>query len=194
METRSKIAYDAGSLGLRSHGAHPAAGAADLQIRELKPQALPALAALAAQSNLPTLNDTGRLKRYLEEEVVFGGFLRECLVGCCCIEKNVRKRYLTQFSEGEFPLPNLYFSGAFVLPQYRGCGFGGRLYQHRLNYARTRFCAAIIVELLGTGEPSSVDPGSAVGYRFYLKNGFRELGHSVDADAGKIVVLEIGGR
>jgi GNAT superfamily N-acetyltransferase len=148
---------------------------------------------LAAQSNLPTFSDPRCLKRYLAEEVVFGGFLRHRLVGCCCIEKNLRKKYLSSSGMEEFPLPNLYFCGAFVLPQYRKYGIGGKLYQHRLDYARAHFRATIIVELLGDGSPSSVDLGSMVGYRFYLKNGFKELGYSVDADAGKIVFLEMTG-
>lgn len=186
IKTLTHAAESVGSAAVRE------GTAADLRIDELKLPSLPALMSLAAHSHLPTLTNAECLRRYLEREVVFGGYLGERLVGCCCIERDVRKKYLTAAGEGgEFPLPNLYFCGAFVLPQYRQYGIGGKLYQHRLDYALTRFRAPVIVELLGDGTPSSVDAGSMVGYRFYLRNGFKELGYSVDADAGKIVLLEL---
>lgn len=164
---------------------------AELQIRELRSENLTELLRLAVHSNLPTLHNPTVLQRYLDSEIVFGGFLRGELISCCCIESDVRKKYRSGMGEREFPLPNLYFCGAFVLPRYRGCGIGEKMYAHRLNVVRRCRAATIIVELLGDGTPSSVHPDTQCGYRFYLRNGFQELGYSIDVDQGKIVFLEL---
>jgi len=144
---------------------------------------------LAAHSSLPTLSDLRRLERYLREEHVFGAVLEDSLVGCCCLEKDVRKEYVSPSGKAWFPLPNVCFCGAFVLPRYRGRGVGLTLYRHRLEFSQANYRLPTIVELLGDGTPSSVDPDTAVGYEFYRRNGFSELGYSIDVDAGKILWL-----
>lgn len=165
--------------------------ASSVQIRELTNEDFTALAGLVIHSDLPTLTDLQKLKRYLEHDIVFGGFFGAKLVGCCCIEENVNKEYLTRNDRKSFPLPNVYFCGAFVLPLYRGLRIGNKLYSYRLAFARRHYKGTIIVELLGDGTPFSVKPKTRAGYNFYLRNNFKELGYSVDEDAGLIVFSEI---
>jgi GNAT superfamily N-acetyltransferase len=146
---------------------------------------------IASQSELPTLVDPLMVKRLLENGIVFGGFVGGRIIACCCIQRDVRKDYIAATGRTEFPMPNIYFCGAFVLPEFRRLGIGEYLYKHRLEFARVTFKGTIIVELLGNGSSSSVKPETLVGYKFYLKHGFKELGYSIDEDAGKIVFFEL---
>jgi GNAT superfamily N-acetyltransferase len=163
----------------------------ELRIKELKIEDFSALARLAAHSDLPTWSKTQKLRQSLERDIVFGGFLGSDLVCCCCIKENIHKEFLTRDGRKAFPLPNIYFCGAFVLAVHRGLGIGDKLYSHRLDFAKHHYKGTIIVELFGNGTPFSVKPGTRAGYNFYLRNNFKELGYSVDEDAGLIVFLEI---
>ena len=162
---------------------------AHLEIRKLEREDFAALANLVANSSLPTLNDPLRLKRNFEENVIFGSFIEDALVGCCCIEREIRKEYLTGEGKKSFPLPNIYLCGGFVLESYRKLGIGQKLYGHRLDFAKSNYEGTIIVEVFGDGSKHSVHPESVNGYRFYQRNGFKEVGYSIDPDAGKVLFL-----
>jgi len=152
-----------------------------------------ALVQLSHSSILPTYNDPKNLQRIIKSGVVFGTFVTKRLVGCCCVDFDVKKNYLTANGEEErsFPLPNSYLCGMFVLDAYRSLGIGRQMYQKRLDFVKRNFGGLIIVELLGDGRPYSVHAESIAGYQFYRQKGFEVAGYSVDEDAGVVLFMDL---
>ena len=157
-------------------------------IRVLHASDLPSFTRLAELSRLPTLQNRAETVRLLRTEVVLGAFAGGELVGCACLDQGVAKLY--NAVDGEltpFPLPNVYLCGAFVRPDRRREGIGTCLYARRLELARTLTSGAVVVELLGTGDPGSVHPDSESALRIYKRARFDLLGHSIDGDAGMVL-------
>ena len=120
--------------------------------------------------------------------IAFGAWLGTQLVGCGLIGENLQKPYCDGKRKLRVPVPNLYFFGAYVLPQYRGFGVGTHLCATRLEFAQQYFARRpIVIEILGTGAPGSVHADARPGLHFYLCHGFIRHGYSVDADAGAVI-------
>jgi GNAT superfamily N-acetyltransferase len=158
-------------------------------VRVLRTSDLCCFTRLAELSDLPTFQNRMGLGRLLRTAVVLGAFAGTELVGCACLDHDVVKQYISVGGRlTSFPVPNVYLCGAFVRPDRRREGIGTRLYARRLELARSLTSGAVIVELLGTGDPGSVHPDSESALRIYERAGFHPLGHSIDPDAGVVLM------
>ena len=158
-----------------------------LTIRLLGPKDRAELIELAKVSTLPSLSDLGFVDRLLHEGYVFGAIANNSLIGCSAILPNYEKTFVLRSTTHRFPSGNFYFCAAFVRPEARGEGVGTLLYRRRLDFATSRYCGPIVVELLGDGNQNSVHPGSISGLHFHLQHGFNDIGYSNDPDGGKVL-------
>jgi GNAT superfamily N-acetyltransferase len=158
-------------------------------VRILRTSDLCCFTRLAELSDLPTFQNGMGLGHLLRTAVVLGAFAGTELVGCACLDHDVVKQYISVNGRlTSFPVPNVYLCGAFVRPDHRREGIGTHLYARRLELARALTSGAVIVELLGTGDPGSVHSDSESALRIYERAGFHPLGHSIDPDAGVVLM------
>lgn len=147
---------------------------------------------LARVSQSPTLKAIDRRDFEAGGLFVFGAFADGLMVGCGVIKADVKKQFETPLGLRDFPIPNMYFGGAFVLPSYRRMGIGTRLSQARLCFVERHFRpTTIVMEMRGNGQCGSVHGEARSGYYLYKRFGFQEIGFSVDEDAGKVLIFEM---
>jgi GNAT superfamily N-acetyltransferase len=138
-------------------------------------------------SGLPTFSAPESVGEVFRRGHVFLALCNGEIAGCTCIKRDVAKRFESDQHIKCFPIPNIFFCGTYVAPNRRGLGIGELLYRFRLKFAQTHFRAPIFVEMLGNGSPNSVHKETLKGYRFHIRNGFKEVGFSIDDDKGTIL-------
>lgn len=154
------------------------------------------LAALAAMSGLPTLNQDAHRRRLLRHGVVIAALDSVGdVIGCCCIKPCTVLSYVHLSGRIlSLPLPNAYLCGTFVHPAYRGRGIGSMVYARRLELVEASGVPFIAVEILGEGAAYSLSPGARPGFFYHIRAGFTVDGYSLDEDRGPVLIRQDDGN
>ena len=164
----------------------------ELVIRQLGISDAGLFCELGSISSLGSLMDPARRRALLEEGLVIGAVWKDALIGCSCLQADVRREYFGLDGElHQLPLSSVYLCSTFVHPDHRGSGVGFRLYAERLRTADKLGRSNLAIEILGKGVPLTIDDVAHVGYRFHADAGFYVAGYSAEVDHGPMLMRDV---
>jgi len=162
-----------------------------VRVERLDHARLPAFLAFADRTTLDSLVPLRATRCPASGQTHLCALYRDRVIGCTSWYERRRHDYVdldgaTAHSTG------VYLCSSEVLPEFRGMGIGGMLYERRLAECGGDTPAvdvgAVSVEILGRGTPMSVDDEARPGLVWHLAHDFVIVGHSRDEDAGPALV------
>ncbi|WP_307133351.1 GNAT family N-acetyltransferase [Streptomyces aurantiacus] len=163
---------------------------AGVRMERLGHARLPAFLAFADRTTLDSLLPLRATRRPAAGQTYLCALYRDQVIGCTSWYEGHRHDYVgldgtTARSTG------VYLCSSEVLPEFRGRGIGGMLYERRLAECGGGGggAPAVSIEILGRGVPLSVDDEARPGLVWHLAHDFVVVGHSREDDAGPVLLL-----
>ncbi|MFJ6128774.1 GNAT family N-acetyltransferase [Streptomyces griseoviridis] len=158
---------------------------ADLRIARLDDPRSGAFLAFTRRATLDSLTALRSIRRTAPGQTCLCAWYRGEVIGCTSWHQRRELDY-TDLDGAPAHVTSVYLCSSEVLPEFRGRGVGGLLYQRRLTE-----CGGdnrpVAVEILGRGTPLSVADDAWAGLVWHLTRGFLIVGHSNDEDAGPVL-------
>ncbi|BCL30500.1 GNAT family N-acetyltransferase [Streptomyces aurantiacus] len=165
---------------------------AGVRMERLGHARLPAFLAFADRTTLDSLLPLRTTRRPAAGQTYLCALYRDQVIGCTSWYEGHRHDYVgpdgtTARSTG------VYLCSSEVLPEFRGRGIGGMLYERRLaecggDGGGGGGAPAVSIEILGRGIPLSVDDEARPGLVWHLAHDFVVVGHSREDDAGPVLL------
>ncbi|MER6128050.1 hypothetical protein ABT173_36850 [Streptomyces sp. NPDC001795] len=164
----------------------------DIKIERLSDAEAPRFLEFADRATLRSLASVRVTGRVAVGQTYLCAVYLDRVIGCTSWYESCRRSYVDLDGVTVQPT-SVYLCSSEVLPEYRGMGVGGMLYEQRLaDCSREDAPApALMVEILGRGTPMSVDDGARPGLVWHLAHGFEIVGYSQEEDAGPVLARAV---
>ncbi|MFS8197288.1 GNAT family N-acetyltransferase [Streptomyces sp. CWNU-52B] len=170
----------------------------EVRVARLDRATLPAFLAFVDRTTLDSLVPLRVTRRPAPGQSYLCALYRGRVIGCTSWYGR-RRHYYVDLDGATAHSTGVYLCSSEVLPDFRGSGIGGLLYERRLaecgGATSAAGVAAVSVEILGRGTPLSVDDEARPGLLWHLAHDFVIVGHSREEDAGPALLrLPPGGQ